>query len=146
VRVESIEARYRNLEGDTRLAAAITGGFAVVALVVATAGIYAVMAFLVTGRRREIGIRMALGADRRAVRTLIFGSALRFVLAGTVMGLAAAAVAVQAIAAQLFGVAPVDPATYAGVAALVAVTAILATWWPARRAAAVDPAVTLRAE
>jgi ABC-type antimicrobial peptide transport system permease subunit len=102
--------------------------------------------FLVTGRRREIGIRMALGADRSAVRTLIFGSALRFVLAGTVMGLAAAAVAVQAIAAQLFGVAPVDPATYAGVAALVAVTAILATWWPARRAAAVDPAVTLRAE
>jgi predicted permease len=146
VRVESIEERYRNLEGDTRLAAAITGGFAVVALVVATAGIYAVMAFLVTGRRREIGIRMALGADRSAVRTLIFGSALRFVLAGTVMGLAAAAVAVQAIAAQLFGVAPVDPATYAGVAALVAVTAILATWWPARRAAAVDPAVTLRAE
>jgi len=146
VRVESIEQRYRALEGDTRLAAAVTGGFAGVALLVAMCGIYAVMAFLVSGRRREIGIRMALGADRGAVRKLVFGSALRFVLAGTVIGLVAAAVATQAIAAQLFGVTPVDPATYAGVAALVAVTAILATWWPARRAAAVDPAITLRAE
>jgi putative ABC transport system permease protein len=146
VRVESIEERYRALEGDTRLAAAVTGGFAAVALVVATCGIYAVMAFLVSGRRREIGIRIALGADRSAVQKLVFGSALRFVLAGTLIGLAAAAVGTQAIAAQLFGVTPIDPATYAGVAALVAVTAILATWWPARRAAAVDPAVTLRAE
>jgi putative ABC transport system permease protein len=146
VRVESIEERYRALEGDTRLAAAITGGFAVVALLVATCGIYAVMAFLVSGRRREIGIRMALGADRGAVRKLVFGSALRFVLAGTVIGLAAAAVGTQAIAAQLFGVTPIDPATYAGVASLVAATAVVATWWPAHRAAAVDPAVTLRAE
>jgi ABC-type lipoprotein release transport system permease subunit len=95
VRVESIEERYRNLEGDTRLAAAITGGFAVVARVVATAGIYAVMAFLVTGRRREIGIRIALGAERNAVRTLIFVSALRFVFLGTAMGLSAAAVTAQ---------------------------------------------------
>ena len=146
VRVDTIEARYARLEGDTRLAAAITSGFGAMAWLVATCGIYAVMAFLVAGRSREIGIRMALGADRADVRRMIFSSALRFVAAGAVIGLAAAALASRLIAAQMFGVTPTDPLTYASVAALVVLTAMAATWWPARRAARVDPAITLRAE
>ncbi|MBK9243036.1 MAG: ABC transporter permease [Acidobacteria bacterium] len=146
VRTDTIEARYRRLEGNTRLAAAITGAFGAVAWIVATAGIFAVMAFLVSGRTREIGIRMALGADRGNVLRMVFGSSLRFVVIGTALGLTAAAIASQYISTQLFGVTPTDPLTYAGVAALVITTAALATWWPARQAARVDPAITLRAE
>jgi predicted permease len=146
VRTDTIEARYRRLEGDTRLAAAITGGFGAIAWIVATCGIFAVMAFIVAGRTREIGIRMALGADRASVGRMVLGSSLRAVLVGVAIGLVISAVASQWIAAQLYGVTPTDPLTYATVAALVIATALLATWWPARRAAGVDPAVTLRAE
>jgi ABC-type antimicrobial peptide transport system permease subunit len=146
VRTDTVEARYRRLDGDTRLAAAITGGFGAIAWIVATCGIFAVMAFLVAGRTREIGIRMALGADRASVRWMVLGSALRAVLLGTALGLGASAVASQWIAAQLYGVTATDPVTYLSVAALILITAMFATWWPARKAAGVDPAITLRAE
>ena len=146
VRTDTVEARYRSLEGDTRLAAAITGGFGAIAWIVATCGIFAVMAFLVAGRTREIGIRMALGADRASVRRMVLGSSLRAVLLGVVLGLGASAIASQWIAAQLYGVTPTDPVTYFSVAGLIILTAAVATWWPARRAAGVDPAITLRAE
>ena len=145
VRADTIADRYAQLDGDTRLMATIATGFGLLALVVATAGVYVVMAFLVSGRTREIGIRMALGADRGGVQRLIFGSSLRFVAAGASIGLIAAIASSRAIASQLFGVTATDPATYATVAAFVIATALAATWWPARRAARVDPAVTLRA-
>ena len=116
------------------------------ALIVAVSGIYAVMAFLVAGRSREIGIRMALGADRGNVRLLILSSSLRFVVAGAILGLVVPTILSRAIVSQLYGVEPTDPATYAGVAGLRVITAIAATWWPARRASRVDPAVTLRRE
>jgi len=146
VRTDSVEARYRRLEGDTRLTAAITGSFGALAWIVATGGIFAVMAFLVTGRTREIGIRMALGADQGQVIQLVFGSALRSVAAGTALGLTIAAGTSRYIAAQLYGVSGTDPVTYGFVAALVVIAAAAATWWPARQAARVDPAITLRAE
>jgi hypothetical protein len=146
VRVDTVEARYAKLEGGTRLAAAITAGFGAMALLVATVGIYAVMAFLVAGRSREIGIRMALGADRTDVRRMVFSSSLRFVAAGAVIGLGAAALASRLIASQLFGVTPTDPLTYSTVLLLVVTTAAAATWWPARRASNIDPAITLRSE
>jgi predicted permease len=145
VRTDTIANRYAQLDGDTRLMATIASGFGLLALVVATAGVYAVMAFLVSGRAREIGIRMALGADRGGVQRLIFGSSLRFVAAGASIGVIGAIAASRAIATQLFGVTATDPATYAAVAVYVIATALAATWWPARRAARVDPAVTLRA-
>ena len=104
------------------------------------------MAFLVAGRRRELAIRMALGADGRDVARHVLGSALRFVAAGAVVGLGAAWFASRLIASQLFGVSPTDAATYAAVAALVIVAATLATLVPARRAARLDPALALRAE
>jgi predicted permease len=146
VRVDTVSARYARLAGDTRMAASVTSGFGIIALVVATSGIYAVMAFLVAGRSKEIAIRMALGADRRSIRRLIFNSALRFVAVGALLGLATAVVTSRWIAAQLFHVTPTDPSTYAAVFVLVVGTALAATWWPARRAAQVDPAVTLRAQ
>jgi putative ABC transport system permease protein len=146
VLTDTIEARYARVYGDTRLAAAITSGFGALAWVVAAAGIYAVMAFLVAGRTREIGIRMALGADEGSVRRMVLQSSLRSVTVGIVLGLAASAVAYQSISARLFGVTPTDLRTYAGVTGLVVITALLATWLPASRAARVDPAVTLRSE
>jgi ABC-type antimicrobial peptide transport system permease subunit len=138
--------RYARLDGDKRLAASITGGFGVLALLVATAGIYGVMAFLVAGRRREIGIRMALGADRGAVQRLVFRSSLAAVVTGAAVGVAAALVAARWVASQLYGITATDPATYAAVCGLIVATALAATWLPARRAARVDPALTLRAE
>jgi len=146
VRTDTVEARYRRLEGDTRLAAAITSGFGALAWIVAAGGIYAVMAFLVSGRTREIGIRMALGADTHTVRRMVIGASLRSVLIGVGLGLGASALAFQGISAQFFDVTPTDPVTYVLVSGLVIVTALAATLVPARRAARVDPAITLRAE
>lgn len=146
VRTDTVEARYRRLEADTRLAAAITSGFGTLAWIVAAGGIYAVMAFLVSGRTREIGIRMALGADEHAVRLMVLAASLKAVLVGAALGLAASALVFQSIASQLFNVTPTDPKTYAAVTALVLVTSLAATWFPARRAARVDPAITLRSE
>jgi predicted permease len=146
VRVDTVEARYERLEGDRWLSAAVTSGYGGLGLLVAITGVYSVMAFLVAGRTREIGIRMALGAARTDVRRMIFLSSLRFVAAGAVVGLGAAALASRYIASQLFGVTPTDVPTYAGVALLVMTTAVAATWWPARRASAIDPAITLRTE
>jgi predicted permease len=146
VRTDTIEARYRRLEGNTRLAATITSAFGAVAWIVATSGIFAVMAFLVSGRTREIGIRMALGADRGRVLRMIFGSSLKHVAIGIAIGLVVAAALTQYISAQLYGVTATDPVTYIAVTGLVMTTAGLATWWPARQAARVDPAITLRAD
>ena len=146
VRVDTVEARYARLHADTRLAAAVTTGFGVVALLVATAGIYAVMAFVVAGRSKEIAIRMALGAGRAGVRALILRSSLTAVASGVAIGLVAAALLSQAVSAQFAAVSPTDPPSYIAVSALLIATAVAATWWPARRASRVDPAVTLRAE
>lgn len=146
VRVSTVSERYARLAADARLAAATTSGFGVIGFLVATSGVYAVMAFLVAGRSKEIAIRMALGADGRSVRRLVLSSSLRFVGAGLVAGLVASAIGSRWIAAQLSGVTPTDPTTYLAVAALVVGTAVAATWWPARRASRVDPALTLRAQ
>jgi ABC-type lipoprotein release transport system permease subunit len=89
---------------------------------------------------------MALGADRRAIRRLVLGSSGRIAVAGALIGAAVAYGAARLVASQLFGVSPADPLTYAGVLVVVVLTALAATWHPARQAARVDPAVTLRAE
>ena len=116
------------------------------AFVIAIAGVYGVMAFLVAGRRREIGIRMALGADRRDINRLILGSSARLVLTGALIGSIGAIGASQWIKSQLFGTSPADPITWAVVVLSVLVVSVLGTWHPARQAARLDPAVTLRAE
>jgi predicted permease len=146
VRVDTIDARYARLHADTRLAATVTSGFGGVALLVATAGIYAVMAFIVSGRAREIAIRMALGADRRGVRGMVLRSSLGSVAVGGAIGIAGAVAVSLWSSTQFPAVRSTDPLTYAGVSALLVATALVATWWPARRASRVDPAVTLRGE
>ncbi|MEX2270263.1 MAG: ABC transporter permease [Vicinamibacterales bacterium] len=146
VRVDTIDERYARLEGDSRLAAVATVGFGAAALLIAAAGIYAVMAFMVSGRRREIGVRLALGATGADIRRIIFGTSLKFLMAGAIAGLAAAAAASEVIRSQLFGVSATDPLTYASAAGIVIAAGALATWYPARQAARVDPAVTLRSQ
>lgn len=143
-RVRTLDEAYSQRHAEARMATSIISSFAVVAFVIAIGGVFGVMTFLVTNRRREIGIRMALGAQRTDVRRMVLGSSLRLIAAGVVLGAAAAALSGRWIESQLFGVTPTDPLTYAVVIATVMVTAIAATWHPAGRAARVDPAETLR--
>jgi predicted permease len=144
--IEFVDDVYAEQYRTTLLATRIVGGFAVTSFLIAMAGLYGVMAFLVAGRTREIGIRMALGADRTRIGRFVMGSSLRLVFAGAAIGIVAAVLVSRTIASQLFGVTPTDPATYVIVAIVTIITALLATWQPARRAARVDPVQTLRAE
>ena len=115
-------------------------------LLVAMAGLYAVMASLVTARTREIGIRVALGATSLDVRRLVFGSSLRLIAAGAVLGVVAAILGAKYVSSLFYGVTIADPVTHLSVAALLTLTALVATWQPTRRAARIDPAITLRDE
>jgi predicted permease len=146
VRVNTVNELYALLDADTRLAATVTSGFGAIAFIVAVSGIYAVMAFLVTGRAREIAIRMALGADRHGVQRMVLQSSLGFVTLGAAIGVAAAVLVARAIRTQLADVTATDPTTYLAALGLLMSAALTAAWWPARRAARVDPAVTLRSE
>jgi ABC-type antimicrobial peptide transport system permease subunit len=120
--------------------------FAAAGLLLAVIGVYGVMAQLARGRRREIGIRVALGAPITGVQWLVLRRGLGLALAGIGIGLAISAGAGRALRAMLFGVTPYDPVTLAAVAIVLAAAAVLASWLPARQAARVDPTVTLRME
>ena len=109
-------------------------------------GIYGVMSYAVSTRTHEIGIRMALGAERRAVLRLIIGQGMKLAAAGLAIGLIAAAAATRLIKTLLFDVGPNDPTTLCAVASLLAIVALLACWIPARRATKVDPLVALKYE
>jgi predicted permease len=146
VRSTLVDDRYAQLYGDTRVALDITSGFGLVALLVAMAGAYGLLTYLVSGRTREIGIRIALGASPTDIRRLALGSTMTFVFMGAVVGLAAAAAVSHWLQTQLFGVSATDPVTYGVVTAIIVVVAFLATWRPAQRAAHLDPVITLRAE
>ncbi len=131
---------------DSRLYAQLMGVFSMLALFIAALGIYGVMAYSVSQRTREIGIRMALGAARADVQRLVVGQATRLTLTGLGVGLAAAYGLTRFMAGQLFGVRPDDPPTFAGVTFLLAASAMLAAWLPTARAVRVDPVVALRHE
>ncbi len=122
------------------------GAFAVVALLLAGAGIYGVISFAVSRRTREIGIRMALGARPAQVMRGVLGDGMLLVGAGAALGLAAAWFAAQFLETILFGVSPRDAITYAVVAGVIAVVGAVANYIPARRAARVDPNQALRFE
>jgi ABC-type antimicrobial peptide transport system permease subunit len=104
------------------------------------------MAYAVTQRRREIGVRMALGADRRDVLRLVLTRALRIVVAGLIIGLAGAAVVTRVLQTFLFGVKPTDPLVFTAVTLLLLFVGLVAAWLPARRATRIDPWAALRAE
>jgi predicted permease len=146
VRVDLVETLYERLYGDVRLAASITGGFGLLAFLVAISGVYGVMASIVGGRTREIGVRMALGAGPSDIRRLFLVSSSRVLIAGAALGALAAILTSRSIQSMLFGVSALDPVTYGLVLLTVIATAVVATWFPARQAARVDPTVALRAE
>ena len=120
--------------------------FATTATLIAMCGIYGLMDYAVTQRRREIGVRMALGAERREVLRLVLTRALRIVLVGLIVGLAGAAAVTRVLQAFLFGVTPTDPIAFAIVTLLLLAVGLLAAWLPARRASRINPSVALRAE
>ena len=129
-----------------RLLASLSSGFGFLALLLAFVGLYGVMSYRVARRVREIGIRVALGATRAMVLRRVVRETLWIATAGIAIGIAAAFATTKVVAAFLFGLSPQDPALFTVVAALLLVTALVAGYLPARRAAGVDPIRALRAE
>ncbi|HEU5400375.1 MAG TPA: FtsX-like permease family protein [Terriglobales bacterium] len=131
---------------DTSLQTSLLGVFAGLALLLATVGVYGVMAYLVTQRTQEIGIRMALGAKSRNLWMMVLGRAARLTALGTVVGALAALLLTRLLKSVLYGVSATDPLTLGGVALLLALVALAACYIPARRATKIDPIVALRYE
>ena len=131
---------------EARFRTAVISLFALLAMFVASIGVYGVMSYLVSQRTREFGIRMAVGATRGAVFALILRQGAKLAAIGVAIGLVAAALFGRLIASLLYGVKPLDAATLAGVSTLLAAVALLASYVPARRAANADPMDSLRYE
>jgi putative ABC transport system permease protein len=141
--MDGLLARSMRQERFTTL---LTGLFAALALLLAAVGVYGVMAYTVSQRTREVGIRLAVGATPAQVIRLVLGQGVRVTAGATVIGLAGSLAAARLIRGQLFGVGPADPATFVVVPVVLAAVALLACWLPARRAARVDPVIALRTE
>ncbi len=144
--VRSLTTSVRKATATPRFTAALIASFAGLALLLAGVGLYGVMAYSVVQRRREIGIRMALGAQPSDVRSLVVGQAVRLGLLGVAIGLVGALAATRVLSSLLFGVSASDPATFAVVCALLGSVVLASAYLPARRATTVDPAVALRSE
>jgi predicted permease len=145
-KIRSMEALLDRDLAPRRFTARLTGGFALLALVLALIGVYGVMSYVVAQRTREIGIRMALGAATAEVVRMVLGRGLRIVAVGTALGLVGAYAGARLIERQLFGVPATDLPTFVAVPLLLVAVAAVACWVPARRAARVDPAIALSAE
>jgi ABC-type antimicrobial peptide transport system permease subunit len=143
---ESEEEVVASSIASQRFSLILLGGFAGLALLLAGIGIYGVLSYLVGQRTREIGVRMALGAQRLDVLRMVLGDGARMTMVGAAIGLVAALALTRLMASMLFGVRPTDPVTFAAVAVLLCGIALFACYLPARRAAKVDPMVALRYE
>jgi putative ABC transport system permease protein len=142
--VRTMEQVTATALGTPRFAAVLLGAFALIALTLAAMGTYATISLLVSERSQEIGIRIALGAERRAILASVLGEGMLVAGAGITLGIVAALILSRALETLLYGVSALDPLTFALVPAILVAVAALATYTPARRAASVDPATTLR--
>jgi putative ABC transport system permease protein len=142
--VRTVEEQIHESMSNDRFNAAMFATFAAVALLLAAIGIYGVMSFVVAQRRHEVGLRMALGADRTRVVALVLKDGMKTALLGTTLGFAGAYAVGRTMQGMWFGVGAFDPARFAAVAATLIGAALLACYVPARRAATVDPLVALR--
>jgi ABC-type antimicrobial peptide transport system permease subunit len=128
----------------SRSVATLAGSLSALALVLASIGVYGVVSYTVIRRRREVGIRMALGASRRAVQALVLGETLRPVGVGVFLGVLAAAASSQLLERALFGISPFDAVAFAAAAIFMVAVATMATVWPTRKALKADPITALR--
>jgi len=129
-----------------RVIAQVGGFFSLFALALACLGLYGVLSFAVVQRTREIGVRVALGAQRRSILSLVIGQGVRVALVGAAVGIAGAFATTRLVSSLLFGVTATDPITFIGVPLLLVLVAVLASWLPAMRATKVDPMKALRYE
>jgi putative ABC transport system permease protein len=145
-RFETIEeSRYASM-ASPRLTTLLLGIFAVLALVIAATGVSGVIAYAVSQRTQEIGIRMALGARRAQVLAMVLRQGLGIVVLGLAVGIAAAIASGRFLSRFLFETSPSDPLTFAAVLLVLVVAALIASFLPARRAASIDPTRALRSE
>ncbi|HLJ40190.1 MAG TPA: FtsX-like permease family protein, partial [Candidatus Acidoferrales bacterium] len=144
--VESMEQVVSGSLNDWRFHAILLGIFGTLAVLIAAVGVYGVISYSVAQRTHEIGIRLALGAQRRSVLRLVVGQGLKLACIGIVIGIAAAFALTRLMSSLLFGVSATDPLTFACVAILLVLVAMLACYIPARRAMRVDPMIALRYE
>jgi predicted permease len=144
--VRTMEQQVNSAIVRERILASVSVGFGILAVLLAAVGLYGTMAYGVARRSREIGLRMALGATQSAMRWRVVRETLLLSVAGVVIGLAAALGTTKVVSSFLFGLSPRDPATLAGVAGILLAIGLAAGYFPGKRAAAVDPMQTLRAE
>jgi len=144
--LKTMDQRITISIGPRRSAVALLSVFAAMALTLAAVGLFGLIRYNVTQRTQEIGVRMALGASGRDVLRMVLGESLRLAVLGVVGGLIAAFALTRVLASLLYGVSATDPLTFAGMALLLTLVALLASWIPARRATRVDPLVALRYE
>jgi len=144
--VKTLEQYRRDHLFKERLRAALIGGFGLLALVLASLGLYGVLSYSVAQRTQEIGVRMALGARTGDVLWLVVGDGIRLIAIGGALGLAGAFATARVLKSMIYGVTPTDPLTFIVVPLLLTFVALLACWIPARRATKVDPLIALRCE
>lgn len=140
-RIESSQAAYLH-----RVAASLVGGFAFLALIMRTIGLYGVVAYSVSRRIREIGLRVALGAQRITIYQLIMQQAFRLACIGVAGGIVCSLIVSMSMRSILFGVRPWDPVTMIGVVSVLMLVTVLASYFPVRRAASIHPTEALRTE
>jgi putative ABC transport system permease protein len=142
--IETLNGLLRDTLAARRFTLALLSGFSVVAIVLASVGLYGLVSFSVSERTTEIGIRLALGAGRESVVGLVMRQGMTIALAGLAAGVAASVVLTRYLGTMLFGVTATDPVTYALLGAAVALVSAVACYVPARRATRVDPLVAIR--